>query len=443
MALEKILITEEEKNNMLPCKTYIISFLIITKILENYINYRQVLRLRENRLIPKELISLGLDQSKYEANQKYSLAKTKFKMYSTLFKDFFVLIFLYFNIYPLQYEISKKLCTKLNPENEYGPLIWFVILEIISEEMASLPCDVYETFFLEQKFGFNKSSIKTFIIDQIKTVFLFILFIPILVCLLVYIIIKCGEYFYIVAEIVSIFCLFLFMWIFPNFIQPLFNKFKELENHELYKSIINLAKRVNFPLKKIYEMDQSERSSHSNAYLFGFWKNKRIVLYDTLIKHLNKKEIEAVLSHELGHWAKWHSTVILFLAFTNFFIIFYLAKFFIEETAIFVSFGFEQKSIFIGLFLFFLSYYPVTFYIEIGQNFIVRNIEYQADKYSYDLGYGDLLITSLIKMSDFNKSDLDPDCLYSIVNDSHPTLIQRVRALNEYKNKDKDKEKTN
>ena len=95
MALEKILITEEEKNNMLPCKTYIISFLIITKILENYINYRQVLRLRENRLIPKELISLGLDQSKYEANQKYSLAKTKFKMYSTLFKDF---LFLYFFI---------------------------------------------------------------------------------------------------------------------------------------------------------------------------------------------------------------------------------------------------------------------------------------------------------------------------------------------------------
>ena len=231
------------------------------------------------------------------------------------------------------------------------------------------------------------------------------------------------------------------MWVYPNFIQPLYNSFKELQNDELYKGIMDLAKRVDYPLKKIYEMNQSTRSAHSNAYLFGFWKNKRIVLYDTLIKNLEKKEIEAVLAHELGHWAKWHSTILLFIAFSHFFMIFFLLQFFINETAVFVSFGFEQKSVFIGLYLFFIIYSPVTFYINIGQNFIMRKIEYQADKYSYELGYGDLLIKSLAKLSENNKSNLDPDCLFSMINYTHPTLIERVRAINEYKENEKRKEK--
>ena len=446
MALEKIIFTEEEKNLMFPYKTFIIIFIIISNLLENYIHFRQILRIKENRPIQKELISLGLDQLKYEESQKYSLSKQKFRIYSSLFKAFISLLFLYFNLYPIQYEISKKLCTifpyeklNFNPENEYGPLIWFVILEIISEELISLPIESYDTFVLEEKYGLNKTTLNTFIKDQIKTVLLFILFLPLIICLLVYIIIIGGKYFYIFTEIFCILLLFIFMWVYPNFIQPLFNTFKELENEELYSGIMNLAKRVNYPLTKIYEMNQSQRSAHSNAYLFGFWKNKRIVLYDTLIKNLDKKEIEAVLSHELGHWAKWHSTILLFIAFFHFFVIFFLLQFFINEKAVFISFGFEQKSVFIGLYLFFVIYSPVTFYINIGQNFIMRKIEYQADKYSYELGYAQLLSKALAKLSETNKSNLDPDCLYSMVNYTHPTVIERIRALNEYENEEKEK----
>ena len=151
-----------------------------------------------------------------------------------------------------------------------------------------------------------------------------------------------------------------------------------------------------------------------------------------MIKNLSVKEIEGVLGHEFGHYAKWHTIILLFISFTNIFILFFLLQFFINEIGIYVSFGFEQKSIFIGLYLFSIVYAPFTFFINIIQNFITRKLEYQADKYSYELGYKEYLIKSLCKLYEKNKSDLDPDPLYSIVNYSHPTLIERIRALNSY-----------
>jgi STE24 endopeptidase len=443
MAIENILITEEEKINMIPYKTYILIIMFLIQIFEIYIKYRQYRRLGESRPIPKELISLGLDKLKYEESQKYQLAKIKFKIILNITKNAMSLLFLYFDLNPLQYNISRKLCTsipliKFNPDNEYGPLFYFIFFELISEEIIDLPFELYETFVLEEKFGFNKTTLNTFIKDQIKTFILFLIIIPIVISLLVYVIIKGGKYFYIFTEICAIILMFIFMWVYPNIIQPLFNKFKELEEGDLKTGIMDLAKRVNYPLKKIYEMDASQRSSHSNAYLFGFWKNKRIVLFDTLIKNLEIKEIEGVLGHEFGHWAKWHSIILLFISFTNIFIIFYLLQFFINEIPIFISFGFEQKSVFIGLYLFFLIYSPVTFFINAIQNYIVRIIEYQADKYSYELGYGDYLKKALIKLSESNKSDLDPDPLYSIINYSHPILVERIRAINKYQNDKKE-----
>ena len=443
MAIENILITEEEKINMIPYKTYILIIMFLIQIFEIYIKYRQYRRLGESRPIPKELISLGLDKLKYEESQKYQLAKIKFKIILNITKNAMSLLFLYFDLNPLQYNISRKLCTsipliKFNPDNEYGPLFYFIFFELLSEEIIDLPFELYETFVLEEKFGFNKTTLNTFIKDQIKTFILFLIILPIVISLLVYVIIKGGKYFYIFTEICAIILMFIFMWVYPNIIQPLFNKFKELEEGDLKNGILDLAKRVNYPLKKIYEMDASQRSSHSNAYLFGFWKNKRIVLFDTLIKNLEIKEIEGVLGHEFGHWAKWHSIILLFISFTNIFIIFYLLQFFINEIPIFVSFGFEQKSVFIGLYLFFLIYSPVTFFINAIQNYIVRIIEYQADKYSYELGYGDYLKKALIKLSESNKSDLDPDPLYSIINYSHPILVERIRAINKYQNDKKE-----
>lgn len=444
MALERILLSNEEKNNIFPYKNVIIIIFVLRTILDNYIKYRQYRRLKENRPIPKELISLGLDQTKHEESNKYSKARIQYSIISEFIKNTFDLLLIYFNFYPFQYNISIKLCPKIpiihfNPENEYGPLFVFISLELIREELISLPFEIYQTFVLEEKFGFNKTSVGTFIKDQIITILLYFIFLPPILGLLVYIIIKGGKYFYIFTAIFSIILILLFVWIYPNFIQPLFNTFKELENKELKESIFDLAKRLDYPLKKIYEMDQSQRSSHSNAYLFGFGKNKRIVLFDTLIKKLEIKEIVGVLGHELGHWKKWHYSLNLLFSFSNLFIFFYLLKFFINENAIYISFGFEQKSVLIGLFLIFLCYSPFFFFIIILQNYFSRKFEYQADNFACCLGYGQDLKLSLVKLSEENKSNLDPDPLYSIINYSHPTLVERVRAIDKYQENIKEK----
>ena len=191
MAIENILITEEEKINMIPYKTYILIIMFLIQIFEIYIKYRQYRRLGESRPIPKELISLGLDKLKYEESQKYQLAKIKFKIILNITKNAMSLLFLYFDLNPLQYNISRKLCTlsrklctfipliKFNPDNEYGPLFYFIFFELISEEIIDLPFELYETFVLEEKFGFNKTTLNTFIKDQIKTFILFLIILPI------------------------------------------------------------------------------------------------------------------------------------------------------------------------------------------------------------------------------------------------------------------------
>ena len=438
MALETILLSNEEKNNIFPYKNLLIFLIILRDIFDNYINYRQYKRLNENRPIPKELMPLGFDQKKHEESNKYSKAKLKFQIISQFIQNLVDLLFIYFDLFPIEYNISKKLCTyipliKFNPQNEYGPLTIIILMELIREEIKDLPFEIYQTFVLEEKFGFNKTTKSTFIKDQIKTIILFAIFLPPIICLLVYIIIKGGKYFYIFTEIFFIILIFLFMWIFPNFIQPLFNKFKDLEEGDLKKQIFDLANSVNYPLTKIYEMDASQRSSHSNAYLFGFGKNKRIVLYDTLIKNLSPKEIVSCLGHELGHWKKWHSIFNLLFVFVYIFILFYLLQFLLNDEKIFINFGFQEKSIFIGLFLFFIMYSPISYFINILQFFMTRHFEYEADKFACELGYADELKSSLTRLSEENKSNLDPDPYYSMINYTHPTLIERVKEINKYK----------
>ena len=182
MALERIILSNEEKNNVFPYKNVIILIYTLKIILDNYVNFRQYRRLLENRPIPKELLSLGLDQNKHEESNKYSKAKLQYIIISELIKNTFDLLLIYFCFYPFQYNISIKLCSYIplfhfNPENEYGPLFVFVSLELVREEIISIPFEIYHIFVLEEKFGFNKTSYKTFIKDQIITTLLYFIFI--------------------------------------------------------------------------------------------------------------------------------------------------------------------------------------------------------------------------------------------------------------------------
>ena len=434
MAIEEII----DKTKTFPYKTLTIFLFLIKNLINNYISFRQYKHLSKNTKIPDELKDLGIDEKKYKETKIYSKEKLLHTIIESSFSEFLDIFVLYFNFYPFLWEISRNFNTLFNisKNNEYMTVIFFSIIEFLRGTAIEIPFNFYLIFIIEEKYKFNTMTIKTFITDIIKTLLLKITFLPIIFVLLIKVIDWGGKNFYIYAEIFIIIIIFIFLWVYPNFIAPLYNKFKELEEGEIKERIFKLAQKVNFPLKKLYEVDESTRSAHSNAYLYGLGNNKRIVLYDTLIKKLTPEEIEAVLGHEIGHWKKSHNIKTLIITFVHVFILFYIFGFFMNDERIFLSFGFQNKSISIGLYLYFILYIPISYVIDILQFKLIRSFEYEADQYSKELGYSDQLISGLKKLFEKNLSDMDPDPLYSLVNNTHPTLIERVRALNEKKKSD-------
>lgn len=217
--------------------------------------------------------------------------------------------------------------------------------------------------------------------------------------------------------------------VYPTFIQPLFNKLTPMEEGELRTQIEELAARIHFPLKKLYIIDGSKRSGHSNAYFYGFGKNKHIVLYDTLIDHSDNDEICAVLAHELGHWKMGHTLKLLAVNQVYLLSIFWLFSFFINNRQLYQDFGFNTMPTLIGFLLFQFIYSPIESVIGFLQHVYQRKNEYEADAYALKLGYASTLRSALIKLSVKNLGGFNVDPWYSAWNHSHPSLVERLKAL--------------
>lgn len=202
-----------------------------------------------------------------------------------------------------------------------------------------------------------------------------------------------------------------------------------MEEGELRSRIEALAARISFPLKKLYVIDGSKRSSHSNAYFYGFGKNKHIVLYDTLIEHSDNDEICAVLAHELGHWKMGHTLKLLVVNQIHLLTIFFLFSLFIHNKQLYDHFGFDTMPTLIGFMLFQFIYSPVESVIGFLQHVYQRKNEYEADAYALKLGYASTLRSALIKLSIKNLGGFNVDPLYSAWNHSHPSLVERLNAL--------------
>jgi len=176
-------------------------------------------------------------------------------------------------------------------------------------------------------------------------------------------------------------------------------------------------------------VDGSKRSSHSNAYFYGLGSNKRIVIYDTLINQMNEDEILAVLAHELGHWQKGHVWKQMINAFLQIFVLFYIYGFFMTNEQIFLSFGYKDASIFIGVTLFLMIYAPISFAFQLLSLKVSRAFEFQADEFATNLGYGDLLTSGLVKLFKENSGDMDPDPIYASFHFTHPSFLERLRFI--------------
>jgi len=421
-----------------PYRNFVLAIVILQYAFENYLNWRQMRRLKQSKKIPSELQELKFSDEEYSKSKEYSRAKLQFEIYHETYSIIFQVarILIYFG--PWLWNFSGKLLANngYDPTNEYYRAIILLVFESLIDKVVDLPFDIYYTFVLEEKFGFNKNTPLLFIKDEIISFILKVTLGPLVLCIFLWAVEKGGDYFYIYAEIVVIILAFIMMWIYPNFIAPLFNKFSELPDGSLKTSLYKLADSVGFPLKKLFVCDGSKRSAHSNAYMYGFGNNKRIVLFDTLMNHLEEREIEAVLCHEMGHWKKSHPLKLMAMTFIQIFALFYVYGFFRREEGIFVSFGYQEASTFIGLTLFLMVFSPLQFLFKLFSLRISRRFEFQADEFAHSLNFGQLLHQGLIKIHKENLSNLDPDPIYASYHYTHPTLIERIRYLNKLSRKE-------
>ena len=307
----------------------------------------------------------------------------------------------------------------------------FVLSIMLIASLIDLPFSIYRTFVLEHKFGFNRMTIKTFIGDFFIDIAQGLIFMVPLIYAVLYLmgLEAIRDFWWIYVWILFSFFILTMMWIYPTFIATWKNKFKPLENEALRSRITGLLDRTGFKSDGIYVMDGSKRSSHGNAYFTGIGKNKRIVFFDTLLKGMEDKEIEAILAHELGHFHYKHNRQRIFSSLTFFFVSFALLGYLINQVWFYNGLGISKPSSHTALILFSFALPVFSFFITPIGNLISRKHEFQADAFAASHTDANDLISSLIKLYKENSSSLSPDKYYSAFHDSHPSAVLRIERL--------------
>ncbi|KAL5382612.1 hypothetical protein DPSP01_006449 [Paraphaeosphaeria sporulosa] len=418
---------------LFPWKKLVIGFSLAEFALENWLLFRQYRVLQRDR-VPKAL-DHEIDRPTFDKSQAYGRAKAKFSFVSGLFNQLKSIAVLYFNVYPFVWGVAGTILARYAPARFAGDIsqsLLFVYLFGLIDLVAGLPFSYYHSFVLEDKFGFNKMTVKLWLTDMIKGQALAIAFgIPIGSAFLA-IIKKTGQSFFYYLWVFMLVVQISAMTIYPILIVPMFNKLEPLKPGKLKDSVEALASRLQFPLSELQVIDGSKRSAHSNAYFTGLpWiGKKKIVIYDTLLEKSTEKEVEAVLAHELGHWKMNHTSRLLFISQAHMFYIFALFSVFINNRSLYADFGFHrQRPVMIGFLLFNEILSPTDSIIKLLLNIWTRSMEYEADAFAVKLGYAGELGASLIKLQIQNLSSMDADWFYSSFHHSHPILTERLKAM--------------
>lgn len=417
-------------------KSIVTSLLIGKYAFETYINYRQYQVYQ--RTEPPASIKKEVTQETFLKSQEYSRAKSKFSFFSDAFELVKDVASVKFDLLPLLWGWAGSLSLKLSHVAVIGrffgasvmsqSLVFFAVSTVLST-LESLPLSYYQNFVLEERFGFNKSTVKVWITDALKSLVLSIVLGSPFVYAFLKIIERYGTSFVTYASVLVLFAQLVLMTIVPTLILPLFYKFTPLEDGELKSAIEALAAKNGFPLSQLYVIDGSTRSAHSNAFFVGLPWSKKIVLFDTLIEHNTTEETVAVLAHEIGHWKLNHLPQMLVTSQASVGLTFILFSVFLENKSLFNSFGFSTYPAMIAFMLFSYVNTPVNCLTQFATNLLSRKNEYQADQYAKGQGYTENLATSLIKLSTKNLGSLNTDWLFSAYNHSHPILADRLSAL--------------
>ncbi|KAI3588799.1 myosin-like coiled-coil protein-domain-containing protein [Fusarium oxysporum f. sp. albedinis] len=416
---------------LFPWKKLIMGFSVGQYLFESFLTLRQYRVLQKTS--PPAVLSKEVSQEVFDKSQAYGRAKAKFEIINGLYSQVQNLAFMHFDVLPKLWSWTGDLLLKWAPARFTGEIshtIVFVLTFAVISQLLRLPSSIYQTFVLEEKFGFNKQTPKLFVTDLIKTQALTFVLAPPFLAGFLKIIQKTGNQFFYYLWLFVIALQVFMITIYPVAILPLFNKLSPLEDGELKTKVEALAASLKFPLHELYVIDGSKRSAHSNAYFFGLPWKKHIVIYDTLIEKSEPDEVVAVLAHELGHWKLGHTTSLFGISQAHTFYIFLLFSVFINNHSLYSSFGFlKQHPIIIGFILFSDALAPMDLVINLLMHIVSRKFEFQADAFAKQLGYPEQLARSLLKLQIQNLSTMDADWMYASYHFSHPHLSERLKAL--------------
>ena len=376
-----------------------------------------------NDPIPEELEDV-YDTEEYEKSQRYKKERFRFGLISSTFSVLLTLGFIIFDGFAFVDQIARD----VSDNAILQALVFFGII-MLGSDIIMTPFSWYSTFVIEEKFGFNKTTKKTFFLDKLKGLAMTAIVGGGILALIVWFYQFAGDDFWWYAWIlVAVFSVFMNMF-YAKLIVPIFNKQSPLEDGSLRSKIEKYAASVGFKLDNIFVIDGSKRSTKANAYFSGFGREKRITLYDTLINDLEEEEIVAVLAHEVGHYKKNHIIVNLIASVLTTGFTLWLLSLFVGNPILSQALGVSEPSFHIGLVAFGILYSPISEITGLIMNYISRKFEYQADNYAKETYEGDSLISSLKKLSKNTLSNLTPHKAYIFVHYSHPSLLQRYRNL--------------
>ncbi|RZC36898.1 CAAX prenyl protease 1 -like [Asbolus verrucosus] len=413
-------------------KYSVLFFLWTEYIWELYLSIRQFKKGLATTQVPPELQSTVTKET-FDKARLYMLARSRFGFVKDTVSIIISTVIIQFGVLAVIWDYARSF-------NSYGgevltSCIWFFILTTVLT-IIDLPLTIYNTFVLEENFGFNKQTGAFFIWDKIKVFILSQIFTMMISSVVVVTIKSGGEYFFVWLWLVVCIICFIMYTIYPSLIAPLFDKYTPLPDGELRTQIESLASQLKFPLTQLYVVEGSKRSSHSNAYFYGLFNSKRIVLFDTLLAKedgtgCSNEEILAVLSHELGHWHYNHITKNFIALQINLFLLFAAFAFEFKHPAIYKALGFyNSKPVLVGL-------YIVIQYVMLPYNTLLsfiltclsRRFEFQADSFAVHLGKSEPLVNALIQLNKDNLGFPVYDYLYSAWHHSHPPLLERIDAL--------------
>ena len=364
------------------------------------------------------------DTEEYLKSQAYKKERFKFSMVSSVFSLVLLLAFFFLDGFAFVDELARQ----YTDHPILIALIFFGII-MLGSDILTTPFSYYSTFVIEEKYGFNKTTLKTFVLDKIKGWFMLIIVGGALLSLIIWFYQWAGSSFWLYAwAVIAVFSVVMNMF-YAKLIVPLFNKQTPLEDGSLRQKIEAYASNVGFKLDNIFVIDGSKRSTKANAYFSGFGREKRITLYDTLINDLEEEEIVAVLAHEVGHYKKNHIIINLVtsIALTGFTL--WLLSLCIGSPLLSQALGVATPSFHIGLIAFGILYSPISEITSLLMNFISRAFEYQADNFAKETYAGAPLISGLKTLSKNSLSNLTPHPAYVFMHYSHPTLLQRFRNI--------------